>query len=372
MYWVQNSPTPYNAGLFRALTEGLRPPLTVFFTRPSSGIHPWRSDMRSGYRAIDYRRTLGVDWSLVSRVCRDSRSLFVTNCWQDPTSEIILLWLMLRRRPYLVWNDTPAQHRRRNLLKRVLRQAFLSLVFRRSAGVMGMGRLALEVFEKMGCPHSKLVNLPCFVDVDEFRPSDKQVLRQPVVFGSCGRLSPEKGVDLALKALARLSRSSALRFHYYIAGDGPELSSLERLAGELGIRAFVTFVRWLEPDQLAPFYRSIDVMLNPSRWEAYGVAVLEGMASGALVIASDGTAAAIDRIRHGENGFVHGSDSVEALEATILEVLRHSGERLEHIRREARHTAEQWPFAVAVNAISELLSRTESPAQTGNRSRVEG
>jgi hypothetical protein len=113
---------------------------------------PWRSDIRSGYRAIDYRRRFGVDWSVVSRVCRDSRSLFVTSCWQDPTSEIILLWLMLKRRPYLLWNDTPAQHRRRNLLKRVLRQAFLSLVFRRSAGVMATGKVALEVFAEMGCP----------------------------------------------------------------------------------------------------------------------------------------------------------------------------------------------------------------------------
>src|SRR5438270_11154770 len=96
IHWVCNSPAPYNDFLFQKLFEQLPVPIKFYFTRPASPMgHEWQTLLGTGYPTRVYRRLLGIDWGLVSTVVFDTRSLFVTNCWQDPTSELIMLWLIL-------------------------------------------------------------------------------------------------------------------------------------------------------------------------------------------------------------------------------------------------------------------------------------
>jgi glycosyltransferase involved in cell wall biosynthesis len=100
----------------------------------------------------------------------------------------------------------------------------------------------------------------------------------PVV-GAVGRLSPEKGMDVFLVAVARLQGTRAV-----LAGDGPERENLEQLAHQLGIAPLVTFAGWVEPpwpNRLAP-----DVLVVPSRREGFGLAAAEALTAGIPVVAS--------------------------------------------------------------------------------------
>jgi glycosyltransferase involved in cell wall biosynthesis len=100
----------------------------------------------------------------------------------------------------------------------------------------------------------------------------------PVV-GAVGRLSHEKGLDVLLRAMARLPGTRAV-----VGGDGPERESLERLARELGITSLVTFAGWVEtpwPDHLVP-----DVLVVPSRREGFGLVAAEALMTGIPVVAS--------------------------------------------------------------------------------------
>src|SRR5439155_13810742 len=142
-----------------------------------------------------------------------------------------------------------------------------------------------------------------------FSPPEERVTNQPILFGSCGRLHHDKGYDLSLRALADAFHGRPTGFRYQLAGTGPEISALKQLAQSLGIANQVDFLGWLRPEDLPQFYRSIDVFVHPARTEPFGVSVLEAMASGAIVIASDQTSAAVDRIVTGENGFLHTSEN---------------------------------------------------------------
>jgi glycosyltransferase involved in cell wall biosynthesis len=100
----------------------------------------------------------------------------------------------------------------------------------------------------------------------------------PVV-GAVGRLSAEKGMDVLVRAVARLPGTRAV-----VAGDGPDRESLERLAHQLGIASLVTFAGWLEapwPDHLTP-----DVLAVPSRREGFGLVAAEALIAGIPVVAS--------------------------------------------------------------------------------------
>lgn len=122
-------------------------------------------------------------------------------------------------------------------------------------------------------------------DLSVFHPGPHPAPRTPPVIGYSGRLETYKGVDVLLRAVARLP-DARLR----IAGDGPERTALSRLSAELGIADRVAFVGHLGAD-LPAFYRDLDVLAVPSLptpgWlEQFGRVVVEAMASGVPVVAS--------------------------------------------------------------------------------------
>jgi glycosyltransferase involved in cell wall biosynthesis len=95
------------------------------------------------------------------------------------------------------------------------------------------------------------------------------------------RLTAQKGVDVAIRALASLSEDTVL----VVLGEGPERGELERLARELGVEQRV-FLLGRVPD-VAAWLRRASVLVHAARWEGFGLAVLEAMLAGLPVVASD-------------------------------------------------------------------------------------
>lgn len=107
----------------------------------------------------------------------------------------------------------------------------------------------------------------------------------PPVIGYVGRLSPEKGVDLLLAALAQLeSGHPGLPWTAIIAGDGPERAALEVQCGTLGLAARVRFVGQLSDPWL--LYRVAEVIVLPSRSEGLPNVLLEAIAADKQVVAT--------------------------------------------------------------------------------------
>ncbi len=104
--------------------------------------------------------------------------------------------------------------------------------------------------------------------------------------GFVGRLVPEKGVDLLLRA-ARLLPG----VHVVIGGDGPERNPLEALAAELDVRDRVHFLGNLAPEEAIRVIGALDVCTLPSRtthfWkEQVGRVPIEAIAQGVPVVGS--------------------------------------------------------------------------------------
>ena len=101
-----------------------------------------------------------------------------------------------------------------------------------------------------------------------------------------GRLVSDKGVDLLLHAFSSLHCPD---WHLTIIGSGPELQLLQDLATFLGISQSVSFAGPLQGVELAKTLNAHELMVVPSRWqEPFGLVVLEGLASGCVVLSSDG------------------------------------------------------------------------------------
>jgi glycosyltransferase involved in cell wall biosynthesis len=106
-------------------------------------------------------------------------------------------------------------------------------------------------------------------------PHDARVLL------AVSRLTEQKGVDVAIRALTELPADTVL----VVLGEGPERGGLERVARDLGVEQRV-FLPGRVPD-VASWLRRARVFIHPARWEGFGLGVLEAMLAGLPVVASN-------------------------------------------------------------------------------------
>lgn len=142
------------------------------------------------------------------------------------------------------------------------------------------------------------------------------------VFGMLVRLGPEKGIDLALRALACLLKTPGSRIPYLVvAGEGTErnTAALRTLADELGVSDHVRWVGFAR--DVRSTASAFDVILFSSRLEGLPLGLLEGMAAGCVPIVTkvSGMPEVVDSP---EVGWVVPPEDHEALAAAMLEVLR--------------------------------------------------
>jgi glycosyltransferase involved in cell wall biosynthesis len=139
----------------------------------------------------------------------------------------------------------------------------------------------------------------------------------PAQIGCVSALRPEKNLPLLLRAFAqaRLADASA---RLLIVGSGPMERELRDLARELGIEQSATFVpatqdvvRWLH---------EIDIFVLPSRTEALSNALMEAMACGCAVVASD-VGGNPELIGSDQRGILFPSDDVDSLTAALYRLL---------------------------------------------------
>jgi glycosyltransferase involved in cell wall biosynthesis len=175
------------------------------------------------------------------------------------------------------------------------------------------------VANRINVPARKLVVHYNGLDTQQYAPGEDRRAElfssapdRPVIL-NVGRLNPEKGRDIMLKAAVPLMKRHNPPLIVF-AGDGPQRGELTQLADELGIRQQVRFLG--SRDDVPDLLRSCDVVVMSSRDAPFGEScpniVIEGMASAKPVVGSDvgGTS---ELIREGETGFLVPADDPGAL-----------------------------------------------------------
>lgn len=156
--------------------------------------------------------------------------------------------------------------------------------------------------------------IPYGVDLERFQPRARAP-GDPLVVGTMSRLSPEKGIEHLLRAMALL-RDERVALDLRIAGDGPSRASLERLAEQLRLRGSVRFLGEIAHEDVPEALRQLDIFAMPSTWEGFGVSALEASAMELPVVASD-VHGIPDVVLHGETGLLVPPADARALASAI-------------------------------------------------------
>lgn len=141
--------------------------------------------------------------------------------------------------------------------------------------------------------------------------------QQPTVL-AVGRLTEHKNYQLLVRAFGRVLEEQEARL--VILGDGPERQNLDELAREVGIADRVSIPGFVP--NVYKFMSRSDLFVHPSRWEGLPGVLIEAMACGVPIVASDAPGGSAEVLADGRHGRLVDPDDEKALAEAILDGLR--------------------------------------------------
>lgn len=217
------------------------------------------------------------------------------------------------------------------------------------------GHLTAEVMRFLGVPREQVVEIPLAVDLEYIDrhlaaaraqppPARTTALRLLYV----GRLAVNKGVDVLLQALQE--RPLPAGAEVMVVGTGSEASRLHALAEGLPVR----FVGEVSEKDLFAWYTHTDAFVCPTRYGSLETVVLEAMAAGLPIIASD--IGAVPAMVSSENGWLVPAGDAAALAAALRELAKTSKARRRSLGEASRLIVERCTWATVARTTLDLLS----------------
>ncbi|MCH8147005.1 MAG: glycosyltransferase family 4 protein [Planctomycetes bacterium] len=367
-------PSPYQTELFDSLADRDDVELRVLYWRDTTKhvfelktetVHDSRvlSGLMVPLPVIGREKlSLGIVQEILSR----DYDIFVVSGF-GPTAMLAMLVLTALRKPWVFWGERPHPCKHGSWKER-LRKVFWRVASRSARGVIGIGRLAVEQYERLGVPPTRLENVPYSPNVDLLLNPPKEYcdaaahLRdalgadRDVLFLYCGQLTKRKAVDVLVKAFLEChAKCPASRL--VILGGGPEEDNLRRAIPE-ELESRVTFAGVVQRPRLYHYYLAADVFAFPSRYDGWDVVINEAMAAGLPVITTDQVGAAADMVTEGQDGFLVPVDDSSAF-AERMKRLADSRILVRDMGNAARNRANDFTASVGAmrmrNALETLL-----------------
>ncbi len=264
----------------------------------------------------------------------------VVVAWSGIPAGFIAMFLkFFKRIPYIVLlrgTDVPFHEKKWEKLDKLIFSWLSPMIWRRAAKVIANSKMLRDLAYRSG--KSKTIDvITNGIDVSFFKPLPLQDNpKQKIVLG-VGRLALIKGYHLLIDAIAKIQNPDIVA---WLVGDGIERENLKKQARELGVADRVFFLGIKTKKELLKIYNQSQIFCLPSFNEGMSNALLEAIACGLPVIATDvgGVAELID-----SNGVVIEKNNSSEL-AKAIEWILNDKQRYELMRQTSVATAQQYSW----------------------------
>ncbi|HEX2920281.1 MAG TPA: glycosyltransferase [Bacteroidales bacterium] len=180
-----------------------------------------------------------------------------------------------------------------------------------------------------------------------------------VNIGFLGNLnSRNKGLDILLMAMSKLNNR---KYKLHIGGNGILLQDFQKMSEELGIKDDCIFYGNIIPAKLGDFLSGLSFFVLPSRYETFGIVLIEAMAAGLPVISTK--CGGPEDFVTAETGILIPPGDVNGLENAIIEMeAKIKSYKREKIRAYAINTFGEKAFIERINPIYQSLHQTQAPS----------
>jgi glycosyltransferase involved in cell wall biosynthesis len=344
---VVSHPIQHFCPLYAALTTAARIELRVFFAS-TAGATPyfdahfaqtisWQKDLLHGFAyeflpgaqpEIRYGESID-NGSIASRLGQfNPDAVIIYGIWHR-ISRRALWWSKRHKKACLLISDGELKQRR-TIWTRLRKRITLPAILSQLDGFLTVGDANEAYYRHYGVPTAKLFRCPFpvdekrFVDAARERELSSAAIRtslglsdRHVIGMSVGKLTERKAVAdvvCAIGSLLETGRVNEKRFHFLIAGDGPERGRLEQLTRTRASKA-ISIIGYKSADELPAYYQSVDFLVHPSASDPHPLAVSEAVVSGLPVLVSDiiGSIGPSDDAQPGTNAVVFPQGNIAAL-----------------------------------------------------------
>lgn len=316
-------------------------------------VHPQNRGQRSKWETAKF----------LSKIVREEGISIVNSHHTCPLIQGLVPFKVLNR---VFWIHT--EHTRLELEEKikphhiVLERAalrFVDLALGISEGVMDYYRSALRV------PEPKLVRILNGVKLDRFQLDgfDRDAYRRAndldpndFVVGMFANFRPQKNHESLLRAVAALPEKDVYRFRLLLAGTGETMEANRRLSEELGLQGCVRFLG--ARHDIPKLLNALDAYVLPSRYEGLPFSLIEAMAAGKPIVATD-VVGNKEVTSPGRNALVVPDDDSQALSDALSRLMKDK-ELCRALGDAGRLDAKQFSFDKMIQEYNELFRRGES------------
>ena len=203
--------------------------------------------------------------------------------------------------------------------QRFLTKALIKTLYRRADLAIAISAdVRWSLKHVAGVGESRIVTIPNPLLADHVAtPRSDTVLSRQRSIIACGRLQPQKDFPTLLRAFAIVRESTDVKLR--ILGEGPALPDLLRLADLLGIGQHVEFLGYVGDPRRA--MATATVFAHTARWEGFGLVLLEALASGCRVVATNCRGGVREVLEGGRFGRLVETGNPAEIASAILEAL---------------------------------------------------
>lgn len=333
---VTHLASPYQVELFDRVAQLNELKLAVYYLYRTHPARNW-----DGQQPQHHARFFREEPDALTRAANDFRSaqLAVFNFYTEPPVPSLLRLRAASRLPWAFWGERPG-YRTPIWCGKLVRRWRLRALYRSNAPIWGIGRFAVEGYQREFGKKRDYRNLPYFSDLGRFERIRRETPSEPnerVILFS-GALIARKGVDLLARAFVRAAREFP-QLKLTILGDGELRNELRHVLVPVASQVqFLGFRDWAE---LPEVYASADILCVPSRYDGWGLVVPEGLAAGLPVIGTDRTGAALEFLETGRNGWLIRAGDGDALHAALRQAAMLPVGQLEAMAVAARQTVRE-------------------------------
>jgi glycosyltransferase involved in cell wall biosynthesis len=222
-------------------------------------------------------------------------------------------------------------HAKHGIIKKTLRKILIEnpveYCFRYADAIAVEGEIqASEISQRFGIPAEKFILIPDGINIDDINKwlKKQKYTRESlgldsadIVLVNVNRLAKNKGVNYLINALKILNEKIDARL--ILIGSGPEESSIKAQIKSLGLEDKVLHFKNIPDEDKFQLISLADISVTPTLFEGLPIVILEAMACGKPVVASNVTEVP-QVVKHGVNGFLVPPRNPQAIAEAVFEI----------------------------------------------------
>ena len=324
----------------------------------------FRNEILNGVRIIrEYTLPLKLrHYSLMPRmpfdILREKADLIHGHCFMSFPLDVASVVARLKKKKF-VFNPYFSQFCPSSTLGSLYRKTLGSLAMQADvvAVISGFEKLMIE---KAGFKIKRFEEVPPGIDLGEFSAPVENIYSKYGIEGKrvilfAGRIDYNKGIDVLIKAAPLVLRVHPETVFFIAGADFGELDNLKLLCAENRVEKNFVFSGALERRNLISAFKNANIFVFPSRYEAFGITLIEAMAARLAVVASDSSAMPFV-IQHDKTGVLFSTGNWRSLADTISNLFKDEKKRKEIAENGYREAVNKYSWEKTASFFNEIYN----------------